>query len=144
MVILGVLLCSIRRDSMSLWDYEEKPVSDYLDVPRWVESDITCLDVAAVCQGGCASGAYMPAVTYWQAMATMNEHSDAIERYLDDSGMDILESIAYDHWAGVACTVVSSAVELWCSSIEEELLELLEADEEVDDDEDIDDRGNEE
>lgn len=129
---------------MSLWDHEEKPVSDYLDVPEWIEEDITVGTIAAVCQGGCASGAYMPTVTYWQALETMGKYSDEIERYLDDSGMDMLESIAYDHWAGVAYTVVSSAVELWCSSIEEELLELLEEDEEEPEEEDHDDRGNEE
>ena len=129
---------------MSLWDYEEKQVSDYLDVPEWIEGDITCLDVAAVCQGGCASRAYMPAVTYWQALKTMNEHSDKIEKYLDEIAPDIWGNVTYDHWAGIACVVVSYAVELWCSSIEEELLELLEEDEESEEKEDHDDRGNEE
>ena len=125
---------------MSLWDHEEKPVSDYLDVPEWIESDITCYTVAAVCQGGCASGSYMPAVTYYQALATMNEYSNRIEQYLNDNGLEF----AYDHWAGMACTMVSAAVELWCYSIEEELLELIEEEEESKEDDDYDDRGNEE
>ena len=119
---------------MSLWDYDEEYVADYLDVPRWIEDDITADTVAAVIQGGCASGAYMPAVAYWQALETMDEHSDSIEAYLD--GFDILESIEYDHWAGVACAVVSSAVEAWCMSIEDDLLELIEEKMEEDEDDD--------
>ena len=35
-----------------------------IDVPGWIDQDITPADVAAIVQGGCASGAYMPAVTY--------------------------------------------------------------------------------
>jgi hypothetical protein len=57
-----------------IWNCEQ-PVTDLLGnhaVPDWVQSDISPYDVAAIVQGGCASGAYMPAVTYYTARNTMN------------------------------------------------------------------------
>ena len=45
-----------------------------IDVPAWIKDGITNYDVASINEGGCASGAYMPAVTYHEALETMNEH----------------------------------------------------------------------
>ena len=48
-----------------LWDNSDVEIQSLgIDVPRWIEQDIDCGMVASVLQGGCASGAYMPAVTY--------------------------------------------------------------------------------
>lgn len=59
-------------DYDALWNNEE-PVADLgIEVPRWIDQDISPNDIAAICQGGCASGAYMPAVTYYQALAQFN------------------------------------------------------------------------
>jgi len=33
--------------------------------PAWIVNELTPYDLAAINQGGCASGAYMPAVTYY-------------------------------------------------------------------------------
>ena len=52
------------------------------NVPNWIEQDITHADIAAIVQGGCASGAYMPAVTYATAAAVMAEHGDDVLQYL--------------------------------------------------------------
>ena len=120
----------------NLWENDE-PVSDLgIDVPRWIEQDITPYDVAAICQGGCASGAYMPAVTYWQALETMNEHGDAIFEYIEEVTGDLMCLIKSEiscSWAGMACSFVSFAVELWASSVEDEINDAL--DELGDDDE---------
>ena len=69
----------------NLWEHED-PITDLdecdVKVPRWIEQDISPSDVAAIVQGGCASGAYMPAVTYYDATQTMNEHGDDILQYI--------------------------------------------------------------
>lgn len=111
----------------------EEPVSSYgIEVPEWIEHDISCATVAAIIEGGCDSGAYMPAVTYHDARETMSEHGDAVWSYLDDTiGLsechpDMSREGAPTSWDGLACRYVSMAVELWASSIAEELAEAIE------------------
>ena len=111
---------------MTLWDHEEVLVSEYVDVPPWIEEDISVYDIAAIVQGGCASGAYMPAVTYYQASKTMSEHGDAVLDYIMEHGMEVSFDINEDSWDGFACKVLSLAVDLWACTIEEELIELIE------------------
>ena len=36
----------------NLWDNDEPVLSLGIDVPRWIEQDITPCDVAAICSGG--------------------------------------------------------------------------------------------
>lgn len=84
-------------------------------VPDWIEQDITCSQVAAIIEGGCASGAYMPAVTYHEAADTMNEHGDYVLQYLDDRDMLQYVDITRDSWHGIAVAYLSAAVELWAS-----------------------------
>jgi len=69
-----------------IWNNED-PISDIsdIDVPRWIDQDISPNDVIAITQGGCASGAYMPAVTYHQAIATMSECGDDVLQYIQDN-----------------------------------------------------------
>jgi len=115
----------------NLWENDD-PVSDLgIDVPLWIEQDITPYDVAAICQGGCDSGAYMPAVTYYQALQTMNEHGDSIFDFLLDCFGDELpihpDGLRNHSWAGMACFYVSCAVELWASSVEDEINDALDA-----------------
>jgi hypothetical protein len=94
-------------------------------MPAWLESDITPADVAAIVQGGCASGAYMPAVTYHTAAKTMQEHGDDVLQYIEDALGD-LPSVSGQGWAQMACTYLSCAVELWASSVEGQLEEFEE------------------
>lgn len=100
-----------------------------VEVPAWIERDVTCCTVAAILQGGCDSGAYMPAVTYHQAVATMADHDEAILDYLQGAGYD--KSAMPDPfavgWASLACWFVSTAVELWAGCTAELLADLLEA-----------------
>ena len=67
----------------TLWNYDEE-IADLVDVPAFIEQDITASQVAAIIQGGCASGAYMPAVTYYDAKQTMAEHGDDVLQYIED------------------------------------------------------------
>ena len=103
-----------------------------LDVPPWIDQGITPYTVEAIQQGGCASGAYMPAVTYYQAAETMAEHGDAIFDYLEVAGIPPAEVVANrtaTFWSGWACALVSTAVELWAGCIDLEELEALEEEE---------------
>jgi hypothetical protein len=108
----------------TLWEYDNS-IADLVDVPAWIKQDITAADVAAILQGGCASGAYMPAVTCHQALQTMNEHGDDVMDYIEDT-LGELPSAEPGSWAGLACHYLSQAVELWAGSIEDELLKALE------------------
>ena len=114
----------------NLWDNDE-PVSDLgIDVSQWIDGSwihkITPCDVAAILQGGCSSGAWMPAVTYWQALETMNEHGDDIFEYIENSYGEIpMPPDAAMYWMGMAVFYVSFAVELWASSVEDEISDAL-------------------
>lgn len=107
----------------NLWNYVA-PVSSYSDdisVPAWIDQDISPSDVAAIMQGGCASGAYMPAVTYWRAAKTMAEHGDDVLQYVQDTLGELPHPPDDISWSGLACHYLSAAVELWASGIEDEL-----------------------
>lgn len=83
------------------------------EIPAWIEQDITVCTVRAICQGGCVSGAYMPAVTYFDAKHTMAEHGeeifDFITDHLGDSGLDN----DCTSFGMKCCAWMSCAVELW-------------------------------
>jgi len=109
-----------------LWNNEDPITNLGIKVPRWIEQDITPCDVTAIIQGGCASGAYMPAVTYYDAANTMSEHGDDVLDFIEDA----LGYIEWPHdetsWSGIACHFLSMAVELWCSGVEDEIIEAIE------------------
>lgn len=107
-----------------LWIEDEVRSFD-IEVPAWIEQDITCSDVAAVLQGGCESGAYMPAVTYHQALATMAEHDEAILDMVKNTGATVPDVLEVG-WYRFACWLVSAAVESWCADIEDELRRAVE------------------
>lgn len=90
-----------------------------LNIPAWIEQDITLDDVKAIQQGGCASGAYMPAVTYHQALETMNEHGDDVFNLINDYLGKIPAMQGSISWAGLAVHYVSTAVELWAGDLDE-------------------------
>jgi hypothetical protein len=93
-------------------------VEQLQDQPEWLPEPIEDLaTVHAVQQGGCASGAYMPAVTYYTAEQTMARYGNDILDYIDDQGME-KPAIDDDSWGGYCCTLVSMAVELWCGQFD--------------------------
>jgi hypothetical protein len=105
---------------MNIYDFD-RPIAELdIDVPAWIKQDITGADVAAICQGGCASGAYMPAVTYHSALTTMGEHGDDVLQFIEDSMGELPTPPEGVSWSGLACHYLSTAVELWASSVEDE------------------------
>ena len=109
---------------MDLWN-TDTPINEIdglnITVPTWIDQDITPCDIAAICQGGCASGAYMPAVTYHDALKIMTEHSAEILQSIEDALGEVPAPKSGASWEGMACYYVSSAVELWAYSLENEL-----------------------
>ncbi len=125
-----------------LWEHPDQELPDDIEVPSYVTnpgdgSAPSTHDVAAILQGGCESGAWMPAVTYWAALETMRRDGDAVLDALQSAGLDatlLLDSEG--SWAAWACDLVSAAVELWAASIADDLADLLdEAAEEAEEDE---------
>lgn len=107
------------------WNDEEPLSRRGIKVPEWIEQDFSQADAAAINQGGAAeSGAYMPAVTYHMALKTMNDYGDEIFEYIDDALGEIPE---FDSrrmsmtWATLASFYLSTAVELFASSVEAQL-----------------------
>jgi hypothetical protein len=104
----------------TLWNYD-KAIAHLVDVPAFIEQDITASQVAAIIQGGCASGAYMPAVTYHTARETMNEHGDDVLQFIEDClGGGLYAPPKGSSWAGLAVHFLSTAVELWASGVSDE------------------------
>ena len=94
------------------WENEDKRCSEFIEVPLWIDGDITLGTLAAIIQGGCESGAYMPAVTYFDANETMRQHGDAVIDHIKNSGLDV-PVVGDCSWSSYACEVLSHAVELW-------------------------------
>ena len=122
---------------MDLWDFDET-VDALIDVPDWIDSDITGTDIAAICQGGCSSGAYMPAVTYGQASETMAEFGDEVLEYLEHQYGELPTVPDGTSWSGMAVFFLSCAVEAWARNAEAQLEEALDFQEEEDEDGDYD------
>jgi len=91
-------------------------VTSMSDQPDWLQHMGGIEDfctIQAVNHGGCASGAFMPAVTYYQAADTMAKYGDEITEYLTDI-LGEVPAIGDDSWSGYMCALCSTAVELWC------------------------------
>ena len=96
-------------------------------IPHWIDSDIGVSTVASIMQGGCNSGAYMPAVTYNMALETMSAHGDEILQYVEDAFGELpdwREEYEEISWKGMAVFYLSFAVELWASSVYYQLEEM--------------------
>jgi hypothetical protein len=86
-----------------------------MNQPNWITEELTPYDIAAIDQSGCASGAYMPAVTYSQAIATMGEYGDDVLSYIEDVFGELPDASGLS-WGGIACLYLSTAVELFASA----------------------------
>ena len=70
-------------------------------------------DIQAIQESGCASGAYMPAVTYYTAMACMVNNLDQVMEYWYEEKLPSPPS--YEEQATI---LVSNAVECWVSQFD--------------------------
>jgi hypothetical protein len=118
---------STTETTTATWD-DDTAISlqtDEVDIPRWIDQDIDSATVDAIVQGGCDSGAYMPAVTYHTALETMSEHGDDVLDYITDA-IGELPDVSGESWAGMACKYLSCAVELWASAVQSQLEDIKE------------------
>lgn len=90
--------------------------------PVWIDP-VEVYEVASIQQGGCASGAYMPAVTYHTAKETMNDHGDDVLQYIEDQLGEIPQPNSGESWSGMAVFYLSCAVELWAGQFDVENIE---------------------
>ncbi len=86
--------------------------------PNWITEILSPYDIAAINQGGCASGAYMPAVTYHEAIETMSRYGDEVLDYIEEQTGALPKPPSTDSWGGLSCFYLSYAVELWAISHE--------------------------
>ena len=89
--------------------------------PQWLEfmgaiDSIT--EMQAIKQGGCASGAYWPAVTYQTALECMHSHGDVVLDYIDEALGELPAPPKGETWVGMAVFYCSLAVELWVGSFD--------------------------
>jgi hypothetical protein len=107
----------------NVWDIDEIEVSKLgIKVPGWIDQDITVSQARSITEGGCSSGAYMPAVTYYQATETMAAHGDDVLEYIENNyGDETPAAPKGTSWAGMACFYFSLAVELWASGVMSDL-----------------------
>jgi hypothetical protein len=94
-----------------------------IDVPDWIDQSIDIDTLVAIMQGGCASGSYMPAVTYYTARQTMNESGDDVLQYIQDSYGELPKPDDTESWSGMACYYLSFAVELWVREVAQEIID---------------------
>lgn len=107
---------------------DESPVADSHHVPDWINESIAWYDVAAIQQGGCASGAYMPAVTYYQAAKVMSDHGNDVLEYIVTTIGELPPVPSDTSWSAIAVLFLSAAVELWANEVAEAYAEDIAAD----------------
>lgn len=90
-----------------------------MNIPNFIDQDLSPYDLAAIIQDGCASGAYMPAVTYHTAVQTMTDHGNDVFEYIEDHLGELPHPEEVVSWPGLAVFYVSCAVELWAISNED-------------------------
>lgn len=121
-----------------MWDDGDRTIKSLIgEIPDWLDADLwenkseafvgagcgwlrghgplTPADVAAILKGGCESGSFMPAVTYWSAKAAMHRWGDEIFAYISERLDDVPAPETCESWSGLACFYVSTAVELWAA-----------------------------
>jgi hypothetical protein len=110
--------------NINLWDFDETEIVDLgIYMPGWIRFDLTVYDMAAILQGGCASGAYMPAVTYCDAKEVMAAWGEDVIQYIGDRAPK--EDSDAKSWGALCCHYLSLAVELWCLDHEYEVKQAL-------------------
>jgi hypothetical protein len=88
---------------------------DPIQLPEWISADLSPNDIAAVNQGGCESGSYLPAVEYYTAAQTMAEYGDDVLDYLQEITGELPKHDDDISWGQMAVFYLSRAVELFCA-----------------------------
>jgi len=100
---------------INLWDINTDLTEIDIEVPEWANG-LTVADCMAIQQGGCASGAWMPAVTYYTANKIMAEHGDEVLEWLENQYGELPQIKEGESWTGMAVFFLSCAVEGFVST----------------------------
>ncbi len=119
-----------------MWNCET-PVADMtdprgfppFDVPAWIDLSISPQQIAAIVQGGCASGAYMPACWYDDARDTMSRHGDEVLDFIRQVSDDLPAPPNDASWAQMASIYLATAVDSWARLNADDIEALLQASE---------------
>ncbi len=86
------------------------------DQPLWITRNrkLELIDIQGIKQGGCASCAYIPAVSYATAMQTMSEHGNHVLDYIRSHCGKVPRPVVDTTRSGLAVFYLSLAIELWC------------------------------
>tara|TARA_R110002020_G_scaffold207256_3_gene412664 strand:+ start:5809 stop:6138 length:330 start_codon:yes stop_codon:yes gene_type:complete len=91
----------------------------YENSPPWFDCRYCDVDtIRDIQQGGCESGAYMPAVTYYEARKVMSEHGDDVLEYIEQAYGEIPQPNTSESWSGIAVFYLSYAVDLWANGFD--------------------------
>lgn len=108
-------------------DTVETFINDINDQPEFLKNMgkiDSVSELLAIYQGGCASGAYMPAVTYWSALECMKECSDSVEAQIEHME-EVTWKVSEETFAGFCTKLCSMAVEDYVQQFSE-VIEVLE------------------
>lgn len=90
-----------------------------INIPDWITWDeFEIEDIKSIQYGGCASGAYMPAVTYHDASKTMGEYGDDVLDFIEQQYGELPPIPEGSSWSGIAVHYLSCAVELWAAQFD--------------------------
>lgn len=107
-------------------DTVETFVNDLDDQPKFLEYMGEIEDVAeliSIYGGGCASGAYMPAVTYYKAKQCLFEHEESLLAQIEH--FETIEwNLEQETLGGIAAKICSMAVEDYVQQFSE-VIEVL-------------------
>jgi hypothetical protein len=88
---------------------------EFIQAAGWIDS---ICELQAIQQGGCASGAYMPAVTYSTALDVMSKHGNDVLEFIGNILGELPTPPVGESWAGMAVFYLSYAVELWAGQFD--------------------------
>lgn len=88
-----------------------------IEIPDWVEQDITLDTCKSIAEYGCVGDQYGPGFLDYEAIQVMNRHGSKVFEYIEETlgKMPELSDDNFRSWGSLACYYVSTAVELWAS-----------------------------
>lgn len=85
-----------------------------INIPEWIDQDISKDTIRAIYEHGAESGVYMPAVSYGPALETMYHHGDDVLDYIE-TRLGELPDVTGKSWSGMARTYLCAAIDLWAA-----------------------------
>lgn len=103
----------------------EKQSELFSNLPKWVDEELfsDIENVNYICEGGCASGAYMPSMITNEANKTMLIHGNDVVHFIINNDMQ-LPNTDNSGWNEINSSFLSCAVEILAYNIQADYEEL--------------------